>query len=95
MFWFFDPEACGILGPQSGMELTPPTLKGKVSATGPAGNLQAFLLKSCSLLHLDEIQCKVITAFLEYEHQLITGDIIYAQLYLIKMMKQLIEQPLT
>ena len=95
MFWFFDPEACGILGPQPGMELTPPALKGKVSTTGPPGDLQAFPFKSCSLLRLDEIQCRAITAFLEYKHQLITGDIIYAQLYLIKMMKQLREQLLT
>ena len=55
MFWFFDPEACGILGPQPGMELTPPALKGKVSTTGPPGDLQAFPFKSCSLLRLDEI----------------------------------------
>ena len=50
MFWFFDPEACGILGSQPGVELTAPALKGKVSATGPPGNLEAFPFKTCSLL---------------------------------------------
>ena len=29
MFWFFGPEACGILAPKSGVELTPPALECK------------------------------------------------------------------
>ena len=37
MFWFFGHEACGILVPQPGMELTSPVLEGKVLAPGPPG----------------------------------------------------------
>ena len=29
MFWCFDPEACGILVPQPGIEPTPPELAGR------------------------------------------------------------------
>ena len=31
MFWWFGPEACGILALRPGIELAPPTLEGKVS----------------------------------------------------------------
>ena len=37
MFWFFGPEACGILAPQPGIELVPPALEGEVLTTGPPG----------------------------------------------------------
>ena len=37
MFWFFGHEACGILAPQPGMELTLPALEGEVLTTGPPG----------------------------------------------------------
>ena len=37
MFWFFGPEAGGILAPQPGIEPTPPALEGKVLTTGPPG----------------------------------------------------------
>ena len=30
MFWLFGHEACGILAPQSGIELVPPALEGEV-----------------------------------------------------------------
>ena len=34
---FFGREACGILVPRSGIEPTPPALKGNVLTTGPPG----------------------------------------------------------
>ena len=37
MFWFFGPEACGILAPWPGIEPAPPALEGKVLTTGPTG----------------------------------------------------------
>ena len=37
MFWFFDPEACGSLAPQPGIEPASPALEGKVLTTGPPG----------------------------------------------------------
>ena len=37
-FGFFGHEACGILAPQPGIELTPPVLKGEVLTTGLPGN---------------------------------------------------------
>ena len=37
MFWFFVPEAYGILTPWPGIESTPPALEGKVLTTGPLG----------------------------------------------------------
>ena len=37
MFWFFGHEACGILVPHPGMELTSPVLEGKVLAPAPPG----------------------------------------------------------
>ena len=37
MFWFFAPEASGILGPRPGIEPTPAALEGKVPTTGPPG----------------------------------------------------------
>ena len=44
MFWFFGPEACGILAPRTGIEPTPPALEGKVLATGPPGKSQGQLI---------------------------------------------------
>ena len=35
VFWFFDPEACGILAPQPGIEPESPALQGEVLTTGP------------------------------------------------------------
>ena len=35
MFWCFGHRACGILAPQPGVELTPPTLEGEVLTTRP------------------------------------------------------------
>ena len=37
MFWFFDPKACGILAPQSGIEPAPSALGGEVLTTGSPG----------------------------------------------------------
>ena len=37
----FGKEACGILAPRPGIELTPPALEGEVLTTGPPGK---FLL---------------------------------------------------
>ena len=42
MFWFFGCEACGIVGPQGGMEPTPPALEGGVLTTGPPGKSLGF-----------------------------------------------------
>ena len=36
MFWFFGPEACGILAPWSGIELLPLALEGEVLTTRPS-----------------------------------------------------------
>ena len=36
-FFFFGPEACGILVPQPGIKPTPPALEGEVLATEPPG----------------------------------------------------------
>ena len=37
MFWFADPEACGILSTPPGTEPTPHALEGEVLTTGPPG----------------------------------------------------------
>ena len=37
MFWFFGPEANGILVPQPGIEPRPPALEGEVLTTGAPG----------------------------------------------------------
>ena len=37
VFWFFGPEACGILAPRPGIEPAPPALEGRVLTTGPPG----------------------------------------------------------
>ena len=37
MFWFFGPEACGILASWPGIELIASALEGKVLTTGPSG----------------------------------------------------------
>ena len=37
MFWFFGPEACGILVPWPGIKHSLPALEGKVLTTGPPG----------------------------------------------------------
>ena len=42
MFWFFGPEACGILAPRPEIEPTPPALEGKVLTTGPPGKSPTF-----------------------------------------------------
>ena len=42
-FWFFGPEACGILSPQLGIEPRPPALLGKVLITGPPGKSWPWL----------------------------------------------------
>ena len=44
MFWFFGPEACGILVPQPGIEPAFPALEGKVRATGLPGKSLVSLL---------------------------------------------------
>ena len=46
--WFFNHEACGILGPQPGIKPTPPALEGKVFTTGP-------LVKSPTLTYFIDI----------------------------------------
>ena len=44
-FMFFDPEACGIWAPQSGIHLTPSALEGRVLTTGLSGNsLSAYFM---------------------------------------------------
>ena len=37
MFWFFGPEACGILSTPPGTEPAPHALEDKVLTTGPPG----------------------------------------------------------
>ena len=37
MFWFFGPEACGILAPRPGVKPTPPALEGQILTIGPPG----------------------------------------------------------
>ena len=37
MFWFFGPEACGILAPQPGIKPEPLALEGEASTTGLPG----------------------------------------------------------
>ena len=55
-FFFFGPEACGILPPQAGIKPAPPALE-EVLTTGPPGKT----LKSCSIcankfkIHLYEV----------------------------------------
>ena len=38
MFWFFGPEACGILAPRPGIEPTSSALEGDVLTSGPPGS---------------------------------------------------------
>ena len=46
MFCFFDPEACGILAPPPGIELTPSTvLEGEGLTTQPPGSLFPFFFQ--------------------------------------------------
>ena len=45
MFWFCDSNACGILGPQPGIELTSSVLEGEVLAIGPQDKSQLFILE--------------------------------------------------
>ena len=40
MFWFFHPEACGILAPWPKIEPAPSALEGEVLTTGPPGKSQ-------------------------------------------------------
>ena len=44
MFWFFGPEACGILAPWPGIEPAPPALEGEVLTTGPPGKSLDLLI---------------------------------------------------
>ena len=44
LFWFFGPEACGILVPQPGTEPAFPASEGKVRATGLPGKSLVSLL---------------------------------------------------
>ena len=37
LFFVFYCEACGVLAPRPGIELTPPALKGEVLVIGPPG----------------------------------------------------------
>ena len=37
MFWFFGPEACGILARRPGIEPASPALEDEVLTTGPPG----------------------------------------------------------
>ena len=46
MFWFFGPEACGILAPRPGFKPTPPALEGQVLTTGQAGKSPSWPLKT-------------------------------------------------
>ena len=45
MFWFFDCKACGILGPESGIEPTPPI--GAVTTAPPGTSLHYLSVPSC------------------------------------------------
>ena len=38
MFWYFGPEACGVLAPQPGIEPGLLALEGKVLTPGPQGS---------------------------------------------------------
>ena len=49
MFWFFGPEACGILAPQPRIEPAPPALEGEVLTTGPPGKSRVKNFKPSSL----------------------------------------------
>ena len=57
MFWFFGPEACGILAPRPGIEPAPPALEGEVSTTGLPGKSHKCLFEGTefwgNLLHSD------------------------------------------
>ena len=44
MFWFFGPEACGILAPRPGIKPAPPALEGEVLTTGLPGKSQGQLI---------------------------------------------------
>ena len=44
MFWFFGPEAYGILTPQPEIEPAPHALEGQVLTTEPPGKSQYFIL---------------------------------------------------
>ena len=46
MFWFFGPEARGILAPLPGIEPTPPALEGEVLTTGQPGKSQSIFFQS-------------------------------------------------
>ena len=53
MFWFFGPEACGILAPRPGIEPTPPALDSEVLTTGlPGKSLSAHFLIGLFILML-------------------------------------------
>ena len=46
MLWISGHEVCGILGLWLGIELTTPTLEGKVLTTGSPGKSQDYTLNS-------------------------------------------------
>ena len=50
-FWFFGPEACGILAPRPGIEPASSALEGEVLTTGPPGKSPKFCLKSLHQPH--------------------------------------------
>ena len=54
MFWFFGPEACGILAPRPGIGPAPPTLEGEVLTTGPLGKSPSHILIVCLFVCLSE-----------------------------------------
>lgn len=45
MLWSFGQEACWILSPQPGIELTSSALEGEVLAIGPPCKSQCFILE--------------------------------------------------
>ena len=61
MFWFVDPEACGILAPRSGIEPAPPALEGKVLTIGLPGKFQ-------------DVQFQKLTLAAECQAEAVTGD---------------------
>ena len=54
MFYLFGPEACGIVVPRLGIELTPAALEGEVLTTGLPGKPSHWLWRQFS--HGNEIK---------------------------------------
>ena len=63
MFWFFGPEACGILAPWPGIELAPPALEGKVLTTGSPGKSLLFFLKIVLAIQGPLMSCFFFSSF--------------------------------